>query len=290
MSELTFSIIKKISKAVVGKNFGRVPALKSFYYKIFFKSVPDILEVNGMKMKMNKGDRLVSYDIIVHGVHEKCETEVVKREVKKSMTVIDGGANIGYYTLLFAKKVGPSGKVYAFEPDPINFSILQENVRMNGFNNVVLVRKALSDSTGKAKLFLSEHNKGAHSLFNFNKQKNYIMVETISLDEYFKKTKPKIDFIKLDTEGAEGKILLGMKELLKRNKKLKMATEFSVIGLTSSGIDPKKFLKTLIDEGFKIFRIDEKNQVTKPIDVINDMEKIINSKGEYNNLFCIRAQ
>lgn len=288
MSKLTFSIIKKISKAVVGKNFGRIPFLKSFYYKSFFKFMPDVLEVNGMKMRINKEDRLVSYDILVNGTHEKCETELVKREIEEGMTVIDAGANIGYYTLLFAQKVGPSGKVYAFEPDPTNFSILQKNVQMNGFENIVLVNKALSDSVGTASLFLSEYNKGGHSLFNFNKEKNSIVIETTSLDEYFKDSRPKIDFIKLDTEGAEGKIFFGMKELLQRNKNLKMITEFSVIGLTSSGIEPEKFLKNIVDEGFSVFRINEKDGKVEPVDVLNDMKRMIDSRGEYNNLFCVR--
>ena len=59
--------------------------------------------------------------------------------------VIDLGANIGYYTCILAKLVGKDGKVFAFEPDPRNLKLLEKNIKVNEYNNVVIVDKAVSD-------------------------------------------------------------------------------------------------------------------------------------------------
>jgi len=280
--------MRRLSKALVGKNLGRLPFVKSAYYKIFFRTMPDTVEVNGMKMRVNKEDRFVSAEILTNGVYERFETDLIKNEVKEGMTVIDAGANIGYFTLLFAKLVGPTGKVYAFEPDPDNFSILKGNVELNGLGNVVLVNRALSDSVGVADLFLSETNKGAHSLFDFNKGKRTIKIETTTIDEYFKDLDHQVDFVKMDAEGAEGKIMSGMRNFLRINRKLKVLTEFSVIGLNSSGIRPEDFLKAFADHGFEIFNIDGGRNLLQPVDVERDSDELIKSKGGSNNLFCVR--
>ena len=66
-------------------------------------------------------------------VYEYLVTELVQKEVKMGNVVLDIGAHIGYYALMFAKLVGPHGKVFAFEPEPGNFAILEKNVRVNDY-------------------------------------------------------------------------------------------------------------------------------------------------------------
>ena len=85
--------------------------------------------------------------------YEPFETELLLSQLGPGNVVLDLGGNIGYYTLLFARRVGPSGKVFAFEPDPDNFALLQENIESNGYENVVLVPKAAADRAGPARLY-----------------------------------------------------------------------------------------------------------------------------------------
>jgi FkbM family methyltransferase len=68
---------------------------------------------------------------------------------------VDVGAHVGYFTLLLAKQVGPSGEVVAFEPNPNIFEILKENVALNGYRNVILENKAVADQAGQVELRLS---------------------------------------------------------------------------------------------------------------------------------------
>ena len=69
-------------------------------------------------------------------------TALVKRIVRNGDIVVDIGAHIGYYTLIFARLVGPKGKVFAFEPEPNNFNLLIKNIKINGYKNIIPVQKA----------------------------------------------------------------------------------------------------------------------------------------------------
>ncbi len=101
--------------------------------------------------------------------------------------------------------------MYAFEPEPKNFELLQKNVRLNGLTNVVLERKALSNRKGTMKLFIADDNKGDHRIYQpENEDRPSVDVEAVRLDEYFKDHERRIDFLKTDTQGAEGVILEGM--------------------------------------------------------------------------------
>ena len=85
------------------------------------------------------------------GYYEPFITAFVKDMIKEGDIVIDIGAHIGYYTLLFSKLVGKTGKVFAFEAHPDNFTLLKQNVETNGYTNVVVENKAVSNYNGKIK-------------------------------------------------------------------------------------------------------------------------------------------
>jgi FkbM family methyltransferase len=80
------------------------------------------------------------------------------------MTVVDIGANIGYYSLIAAEPIGTDGKVYAFEPDPDNYALLVRNVELNGYRNVETVEKAVSSESGFVTLYIDRSNFGNRSL------------------------------------------------------------------------------------------------------------------------------
>lgn len=105
---------------------------------------------------------LANYYMLL-GCYEQGTTALCKKILRPGMTVVDVGAHIGYYTRLFARLVGPHGKVYAFEPHPDNFAILQRNVRK--FKNVVPVQAAVLDKEGEISLYESSIGTASHSLF-----------------------------------------------------------------------------------------------------------------------------
>ncbi|MFA5793503.1 MAG: FkbM family methyltransferase [Candidatus Brocadiia bacterium] len=244
---------------------------------------PDLADVQGHKMFLDPYDSL---SLSMNGVYEPLETSIVKQYVKKGDIVLDIGANIGYYTLLFARLVGDEGKVYAFEPEPDNFELLKKNVEINKYENVVLIQKAVSDVGGKIRLYLSGDNKGDNRIFDSDDNRPYIDVDMVSLSDYFSDYKGKVDFVKMDIQGAEGRVVKGMINLLNNNRQIKIISEFWPEGLDRAGTKPEEYLMTLESFGFKLNIIDEEQ--SKIISMgVDELIKIYERHEEWN-LFCIR--
>lgn len=143
--------------------------------------------------------------------YELDTTRYFKRTITSGMTVVDVGANLGYFTRLAASLVGPTGNVYAFEPDADNFLLLKENTKQ--FRNVHIVQSAVSDREGAITFYLS-NKMGMHSLLEKNGSGRSIAVPSTTLDRLYEKTD--IHFVKMDVEGAEKLVFGGMKKLLMR--------------------------------------------------------------------------
>ena len=143
----------------------------------------------------------------LYGGWERNSTRVMSRQIAQGATVYDLGANYGMHTLLFARLVGPQGRVYAFEPHPDVFHCLKEQLELNGFRMVVPVCKAVSETTGSG-LFSSGNHRGAGHLTNT--AGDTFSVLTTTLDDFvFRGEGSPPDFIKIDIEGAESSALRG---------------------------------------------------------------------------------
>jgi FkbM family methyltransferase len=287
MKNFAFSIIKAMKKFLSGKHVEKIPGVLWVYGILVSKFKPqDIILANiqGSKMYIDPKDESIGVPMLVEG-YEKNETKLFKKYIKENMGVIDIGANIGYYSLLAAKLVGKNGKVYAFEPETANYKMLLKNIEINGYKNIVSEQKALSNKNGKTNLFLSKVNCGEPSFckLNISTDDGFIEVETIRLDDVIKDTR--IDFIKMDVQGAEGLVLEGAENILKNNN-LKIMMEFWPAGLSNMGTDPQRLLTKLQQNGFKISIIDKSfNQPHQSLIPAELMKFINNNQLEYVNIF-----
>jgi len=147
--------------------------------------------------------------------YEKKEWQFVQKFLKSGMVFFDVGANQGFYTLLAAKKVGPQGKVFAFEPVPREFKNLKWNIFINGLQNVKVETQALGYQDGFTNMFYCLNGKGSYSSLQPPSEKvkarrKVIKVPITSLDRYIQRNNIlSIDFIKIDAEGGEFDILKG---------------------------------------------------------------------------------
>jgi len=237
----------------LGKRFPFVTKLNSFLRsQVVDGLTAQPITVMGHRMYVDRKDSL---SLAIFGIYEPETTQLLEANLRPGDVVIDVGANIGWFTLLAARCVGDQGKVYAFEPDPSNFEILSKNVALNGYKNVVPEQKAVSSSAGWVDLFLDEANLGGHSTIPNENSKKLVRVESIRLDDYPPIIGREINLIKMDVEGGEGNVLRGMPNLVGRNQRLSIITEFTPHSLAQSGYPPSEFLQTLTDFGFSIYEI-----------------------------------
>src|SRR3990172_1939329 len=106
-----------------GKGLRKYPFVRIMKNYMISQAKSDFAIVQGHKMYLGPKDSL---NLSINGVYEDVETEFVKKIIHEGDIVLDIGANIGYYSLIFAKLVGKLGKVFSFEPEPYNFSLLNK--------------------------------------------------------------------------------------------------------------------------------------------------------------------
>jgi len=154
------------------------------------------------------------------GVHEPHVQEVLRQQIRPGMTIYDCGANIGYLSVMFANLTGCKGRVFAFEPSPESFACLQEAQRLNNFEHLIPVAKAVWNRRERLR-FIQEYGASAVSdrvagcLDKNIKTQAALEVDAISLDEFvYEQGNPVPDFIKIDVEGSEGKAMAGARRIL----------------------------------------------------------------------------
>jgi FkbM family methyltransferase len=179
--------------------------------------------------------------------YEPETTRIFQETVKPGMVVIDIGAHVGYYSLLAAKLVGTAGKVFAFEPEPDNHALLLKNIDLNGYNNVVATRMAVSDRMGSSVLYLTDLDSGRHSMFHHGlPERGSEEVEVTTLDAFLESEGwPTVGLIKIDVEGAEITVLDGMTRLVGESTDLKLIIEFNPALLQNGGVVPLAFLERM---------------------------------------------
>jgi len=203
----------------------------------------------GFDLWVDPNDEILSRSIVYDKVWEPATSKLIKDVIHSGDTGIDLGANIGYFTILMANLVGSSGKIFSFEPAPLNFKILQKNVQQNHLENVVLEQSAVGDTDGKIKLYLSNTNSGWHKVFptqfiDYEVSEKNIDVNIFSLDKIF--ANKKIDFIKMDVDGLEHLILLGGEKVLSQVESVLIEVNDNFIE-QADGVD-----KILTNAGLKL--------------------------------------
>lgn len=181
---------------------------------------------------------------------EPGQTALLGGRLRPEMTVVDGGAHVGYFTCLAARLVGPRGLVLAFEPAPRNFQLLLANVWRNGFTNVVCFPWALGAAPGLADLRLSATNTGDHRLHGGPSGATEV-VRVAALDAVLA-IRPPVDVVKLDIQGSEEAAVRGMERLLAASPRALVVVELSPADVSSAGSDPRALLGYYRSLGFEL--------------------------------------
>lgn len=178
------------------------------------------------------------------GRFETAETQLCKELIKPGDRVLDIGANIGYYTKLFAHHTGPSGSVHAFEPDADNLKILRQNlVHEVSLGTVQIHPVALGNRDQSATLFRHANNAGKHRLYpSVVCQADSAQISLKRGDDF---NFGPVDFIKIDVEGYELEALQGLRHTVTTSPTLTMLIEFAPISMLEAGLSPKDLIQLL---------------------------------------------
>ena len=207
-------------------------------------------KIDGQIFHFKLSDKYYLEPFLIDQLYEPGTTNFLKTILKKGMNVINIGANVGYFTLLAAREVGPQGKVFAFEPFPQTVEILKKNVNSNCYKNIKIIPKAVSDKSEPS--YLSLKSDSAHNFVtSSNSEYDSIEIDMTTIDDYFDED-IKIDLLLMDAEGYESKILDGMQNTLKKNPKMKIITEYNPYTLELAGTLGESFLDKIENLGFQI--------------------------------------
>lgn len=228
------------------------------------------------KMYVDTRDVAFTPHILFDGFWEMPHTEIMANLVKPGMTALDIGANHGYFTLIMADRVGPEGKVHAFEPNPHIAALLRNTVEINGFASRTSVHEiALSDEEGEISFYIDPTRPMNATLIE---RENHEIVKVTSRRFDDMPELAQADIIKIDVEGAEQALWAGMQERLKDTRPLTIILEFTSDRYQDAGA----FVDAFVEAGFALSFIHQRRGI-----VATTQREILAKPGEVDQLLVL---
>lgn len=284
--ELALAAYRRIVRRATGYGLNRLGPIRRAHERILRRLRPECVEAFGKPLYLDPADSL---NLSIHGRTDPAETALLTALLRPGDIALDLGAHIGYYTLLLARGVGDTGKVYAFEPHPENAALLKRTVAESGYSFITVEQKAVWSETRNLPLALDPRGTVDHRTIPSIPDRKTIHVQAVALDDYFPPG-ARVDFIKMDLQGAEGHALLGMKRLLAEQPRLALLTEFEPWGLDASGFGAQRYLETLLDLGFTLHdtRAPANPQaIESPAPLL---DRYPPKKDLFTNLLCLKGE
>ena len=191
------------------------------------------------------------------------EISLMKKYIQPGDTVLDIGANIGFYAEILSNIVGEKGNVHCFEPDTTNFKHLKS--RSGNLPNVTINNKAVSDKTETIKIYTSKKLNVDHRTYKPDEYDQEIDIHAVAVDEYLSTSTIEVNFIKMDIQGFEMSAVKGMIKTL-QSPHLKMLSEFWPYGMRKAGTNVLDYFHLLKQYNFHIYLI-ENNQLIELTEV-----------------------
>ncbi|MEF8818386.1 MAG: FkbM family methyltransferase [Haloferacaceae archaeon] len=225
-----------------------------------------IRHINDYWMWIDLDDPGLSRDLISYGVREPRSSKALVNELRRMeqqndelVTIMEIGANIGYYALLEATVLGDNANIHAFEPEPRNISLLQRNIELNGFKNVFTTHQvAVGDEPASVELEVTEKSNlnAVHSEGKDLSQletRDTVSVPQVSVDEYVKDNgidPEEVDLLRMDVEGHEYEIFKGMRSVFECDSDVVIFLETHFRRISEQ--KKHEIIDTLADSGFSI--------------------------------------
>lgn len=239
------------------------------------------------------------------GRYEAAEIALMRRFLRSRDVIVDVGANVGYLTRFFAQAVGPLGKVYAFEPNPLIFPLLRRNVAK--FRQVAVFDVGLSTKETEMPLFIPGSN---HAVASFVREYpathvsdgksgrlHSVAAKLVRGDEFMAKVdidnsdsrhERRIDVLKVDVEGWELNVLAGLEKTILSSKKITIFCEYNPSAQECAGRTPRELLDWLVDRQFVLFYPRNGELHALPPAMIDQFAETLGPQG-YTTIFAQRT-
>ncbi len=239
--------------------------LRKLTNAILLRIIPERIDVKPATLYLNPDDPVLSGALTL-GVYENSEIHFFKEYCRADMTFVDIGGNIGLYSALALHTLDQDGRIIALEPHPESFALLSKNIETNkkirGIENtpkIDLYQMAASSKSGTRSLALNPENKADNRLSDAPEEWESIPIEAKSMDALLVEQEiEEVNFVKMDVQGYEHRILSGFMDTLRRSKKTVIMTEFWPQGIDSTGGNARSYLQDLADLGFELYELKEK--------------------------------
>jgi FkbM family methyltransferase len=214
-------------------------------------------DVGGAMFECDLAD-VIAREVCLTGYYEPPVTRVVQRLASPGSTVVDAGANWGYFSLLAAAATGEKGRVIALEPDPRHFARLVRNVDLNRFAHITTLqvaagaRDAVVTLAGYAD---QAENRGVSRIADSSAVPHRFDVRSTTID-HLTAALARVDVVKIDVEGAEMDVLAGMRGGLATARYRSLVLELHPALLRAQGRDPGACIQVLVEHGYRGWLID----------------------------------
>jgi FkbM family methyltransferase len=265
-------------------------------------TLPRTVSVGGSVVCINPDDPVISGALALH-VYEKAEIAFFRRHFRKDMTFVDVGANVGLYTGLALATPDFCGTIVAVEPHTESRRFLGQTIAANdhsGLGKVFVDPRAASNGSGSLKLFKNAGNKGDNRIYADSSLAEAEIIEADTLDRICAAhAVPSTQFVKIDVQGAEPKVIAGAQALLGNSPSCILMTEFWPHGIARCGEDALDYFASLLRLGFSMHELDEPTLRLVPVESGEELVRrnpgrrytnLIGLKGEFAALARARSQ
>jgi FkbM family methyltransferase len=216
------NLILRARKEGLSSSIRRSLRIINLLFRRTFLPKPVKKKIHDYYLLLDPKDPGISTSLILNRTREQQLKYILEKEIKPGDTILDLGANIGYYVIMESLLTGPTGTVYALEPDPVNFSNLEKNIRLNNAENIHAFQLGGSEKKGKVQFFIAEHS-NLHTmipyLYKSDEKSKFITGKSIEVEvvdiSSFVEGKKKIDLMRMDIEGYEVEVFSGLSNAIK---------------------------------------------------------------------------
>ena len=209
------------------------------------------IELFGYNIKLDLSDYIQRS--IYLNTFEPHESALVQSYLKRGMTFVDVGANVGYFTLMASSLVGIDGTVLAFEPSPYACGRLMHTVESNHLPQVRAIQSGLSDTSGVFQLYMPKISGNHTPSMIANEGGRPINVPTHRLDEYLTARRiDHVDLMKVDVEGFEPNVIRGARSYIQNGRIHAILCEFNKFWLEQNDTSPSQLYEEILSYGYRL--------------------------------------